>query len=88
IFFPKPVFPICATLCQPMPKPTDSQLKCSILLKSSFYPILFPKKMTLTADTTWNTQIKDAPIFPKEYLVPSNLKQNRQINTAGFTLPK
>lgn len=29
-----------------MPKPTDSQLKCSILLKSSFYPILFPKKAT------------------------------------------
>lgn len=27
-----------------MPKPTDSQLKCSILLKSSFYPILFSKK--------------------------------------------
>lgn len=26
-----------------MPKPTDSQLKCSILLKSSFYPILFPQ---------------------------------------------
>lgn len=26
-----------------MPKPTDSQLKCSILLKSSFYPILFPE---------------------------------------------
>ena len=26
-----------------MPKPTDSQLKCSILLKSSFYPILFSK---------------------------------------------
>lgn len=27
-----------------MPKPTDSQLKCSILLKSSFYPILFREK--------------------------------------------
>lgn len=27
-----------------MPKPPDCQLKCSILLKSSFYPILFPEK--------------------------------------------
>jgi len=31
-----------------MPKPTDSQLKYSILLKSSFYPILFPQKSVET----------------------------------------
>lgn len=33
-----------------MPKPTDSQLKYPILLKSSFYPILFPENWTLEYD--------------------------------------
>lgn len=44
-----------------MPKPPDCQLKCSILLKSSFYPILFLKNTTV--------KVAEKAIFPGEYLV-------------------
>jgi GMP synthase (glutamine-hydrolysing) len=61
-----------------MPKPPDCQLKCSILLKSSFYPILFSKKTffchiipdnSFTFSTFANHLLKSIRIYMQEKII-------------------
>jgi len=51
-----------------MPKPTDSQLKCSILLKSSFYPILFPKNLAFPNPYLFKHPKRKRPMRQKDAL--------------------
>lgn len=52
-----------------MPKPPDCQLKCSILLKSSFYPILFRKNNLPLCDYSYFANLVEC-YFMSPYVIP------------------
>ncbi|MBQ8277981.1 MAG: hypothetical protein IJY00_06005 [Bacteroidaceae bacterium] len=63
-----------------MPKPTDSQLKCSILLKSSFYPILFRQNK---GETTWHLENPSTEeISPESW--PGQTKKGRHMPSSAL----